>query len=272
MRSDSRRTHNPFNALMVLVIAGVVFFAIYARQTAHQFLFQPPRESYERDSSFTFIPAKDGVDLNVFWVEAGKGAWTVLYFLGNEEDLAAAMPKLRNYQLKGYNVASFEYRGYGHTEGEPNESNLYEDAGVLYDYLLNEKGVSESMLVLHGRSVGGGVATELAATREPARLILESTFTSVYDNLLSLKWIPGDLFENEDKASEVTCPVLLIHGESDSLVDVANSNALRDAFEVANVSQLIVPDAGHRNVERVGGLGYWTAIDQFIRGSKIRHL
>ncbi len=270
MRPDSRRTHNPFNALMVLVIAGVVFFAVYARRTAHEFLFQPPREVYERDASFTFIPAKDGVDLNVFWAGAGEAAWTVLYFLGSEEDLAAAMPKLRNYQLKGYNVASFEYRGYGHTKGEPNESNLYEDAGVVYDYLLHEKGVSESKLVLHGRSLGGGVATELAITREPVRLILESAFTSVYDNLLSLKWIPGDLFENEDKASQVTCPVLLIHGEVDGLVDVANSHVLRDAFKAAKVSQLIVPDAGHRNVERVGGLGYWTAIEQFVRGSSLR--
>ena len=47
-----------------------------------------------------------------------------------------AMPKLRNYQLKGYNLASFEYCGYGFTEGAPNESNLCVDAGLVYDYLL----------------------------------------------------------------------------------------------------------------------------------------
>lgn len=267
MRPDSRSTHNPFNAIMVLVIAGVVFFAIYARQTAHEFLFRAPGVSYERDSSFEYVAAKDGTELNVFWAEAGNGAWTVLYFCGSEEDLAMAMPKLRNYQLKGYNVASFEYRGYGYTEGDPNESNLYEDAGVVYDYLLREKAVSESKLVLHGRSVGGGVAMELATDRQPGRLILESTFTSVYDNLLSLKWIPGDMFENEDKAPKVACPVLLIHGEEDSQVDVIHSNTLRDAFETAKVSQLIVPNAGHRNVDQVGGLGYWTAIERFVRGS-----
>ncbi len=253
---------------MVLVIAGVVFFAIYARQTAHEFLFRSPVTSYERDSSFEYVVAEDGVELNVFWEAAGKDAWTVLYLCGSEEDLSMAMPKLRNYQLKGYNVASFEYRGYGHTDGVPNETNLYEDAGLVYDYLLREKGVSELRLVLHGRSVGGGVATELATSRDPARLILESTFTSVFENLLSLKWIPGDMFENEDKASKVACPVLLIHGENDSIVDVANSIALRGAFEGVRVSFLVVPDAGHRNVDRVGGLTYWTAIEQFVRGSK----
>jgi len=268
MRTDSRRTHNPFNALMVLVIAGVVFFAIYARQTAHEFLFRPPVVSYERDSSFEYVVAEDGVELNVFWEAAGRDAWTVLYLCGSEEDLSMAMPKLRNYQLKGYNVASFEYRGYGFTDGTPNESNLYEDAGLVHDYLLREKGVNESRLVLHGRSVGGGVATELATIRDPARLILESTFTSVYENLLSLKWIPGDMFENENKASKVDCPVLLIHGEADSIVDVANSIALQGSFGGSKVSFLSVPEAGHRNVERVGGLAYWTAIEQFVRAPK----
>ena len=67
MRTDSRRTHNPFNALMVLVTAGVVFFAIYVRQTAHEFLFRPPPVPYERDSSFEYVVADDGVELNVFW-------------------------------------------------------------------------------------------------------------------------------------------------------------------------------------------------------------
>jgi fermentation-respiration switch protein FrsA (DUF1100 family) len=253
---------------MVLVIAGVVFFAIYARQTAHEFLFRPPIVSYERDSSFEYVVAEDGVELNVFWEAAGRDAWTVLYLCGSEEDLSMAMPKLRNYQLKGYNVASFEYRGYGFTDGTPNESNLYEDAGLVYDYLLREKGVNESRLVLHGRSVGGGVATELATIRDPARLILESTFTSVYENLLSLKWIPGDMFENENKASKVDCPVLLIHGEADSIVDVANSIALQGSFGGSKVSFLSVPEAGHRNVERVGGLAYWTAIEQFVRAPK----
>jgi fermentation-respiration switch protein FrsA (DUF1100 family) len=253
---------------MVLVIAGVVFFAIYARQTAHEFLFRPPIVSYERDSSFEYVVAEDGVELNVFWEAAGRDAWTVLYLCGSEEDLSMAMPKLRNYQLKGYNVASFEYRGYGFTVGTPNESNLYEDAGLVYDYLLREKGVNESRLVLHGRSVGGGVATELATIRDPARLILESTFTSVYENLLSLKWIPGDMFENENKASKVDCPVLLIHGEADSIVDVANSIALQGSFGGSKVSFLSVPEAGHRNVERVGGLAYWTAIEQFVRAPK----
>lgn len=268
MRTDSRRTHNPFNALMVLVTAGVVFFAIYARQTAHEFLFRPPPVSYERDSSFEYVVADDGVELNVFWEGAGEDAWTVLYLCGSEEDLSMAMPKLRNYQLKGYNVASFEYCGYGFTEGAPNESNLYLDAGLVYDYLLRYKVVNESRLVLHGRSVGGGVAIELATSRDPARLILESTFTSVYQNLLSLKWIPGDMFENENKASKVGCPVLLIHGEDDGIVDAANSIALRESFEGGDVSLLTVPEAGHRNVDRVGGLAYWTAIEQFLRGSK----
>ncbi len=250
---------------MVLVIAGVVFFAVYARQAAYEFLFQPPISPYERDASFDFVSADDGTSINLYWSGGREGAWTVLYLCGSEEDLAVAMPRLITYQLKGFNVASFDYRGFGHTEGEPSESLLYDDAEVVYDYLLREKGIDESRIVLHGRSLGGGVATELATRRAPSRLILESTFTSVYDNLLSLKWIPGDLFENEDKASRVACPTLLIHGAEDSVVEVTHSHALKESFEDELATQYIVPKAGHRNVDRVGGQAYWAAIEGFIR-------
>lgn len=267
MRPVSRRAHNPFNAMMVLVIVGVVFFAVYARQAAHESLFKPPRERYERDSSFEFLSAEDGVRLNLFWAGNSENSWTVLYCYGSEDDLAEAMPRLRSYQLKGFNIASFDYRGYGFSEGTPNESNLYEDAEAVYDYLVSEKGVKESKLVVHGRSVGAGIAMELASRRRPARLILESTFTSVYNHILKMKWIPGDMFENEKKVSKTNCPVLLIHGEKDRIVGISHSDALYAAFGPERATRFTIANAGHGNVDEVGGLAYWTSIERFIRGS-----
>ncbi|GEM_PF-4780088 len=108
----------------------------------------------------------------------------------------------------------------------------------MYDYLLRYNGASEARLVLHARSVGGGRATELATSYDLARLILESKFISFYENLLSQKWIPEDMFENENKASKVVCQVLLIHVEDDGIVDAANSITLRESFEGGNVSFL----------------------------------
>lgn len=60
----------------------------------------------------------------------------------------------------------------------------------------------------------------------------------------------------------------MIHGEDDGIVDAAYSIALRDSFQGGNVSFHTVPEAGHRNVDRVVGLAHWTAIEQFARGSK----
>ncbi len=254
---------------MVLVIAAVVFFFVYARQSAREAMFQPLPRAYERSGeAFESMNRGDGIELNLFWGPSGNGDWTVFYFCGSDEDLAVAMPRLQSYVLRGFNVISFDYRGYGHSSGSPSESNLFADASAIYDYLVEEKGILENRLVLHGRSIGGGVATELAVRRNPAGLILESTFTSVYDNILGMKWVPRDLFQVERKARKTNCPVLIIHGVNDSIVDVSHSAALAEAFGQERVSAYTVADAGHRNVDRVGGLAYWTSIERFIRDLK----
>ena len=115
MGRESRRTRgNPLNALLVLATAAVVFFAFYARQSATDFLYQPPRGSnYERDQDFRFVGSADETQVNVFWVKGKDANKTVLYLCGRSEDLVLAMPVLRSYQLRGFNVASFEYRGFG---------------------------------------------------------------------------------------------------------------------------------------------------------------
>ncbi len=86
--------------------------------------------------------------------------------------------------------------------------------------------------------MGGEGATELATSYDLARLILESKFTSVYENLLSQKWIPEVMIEVGNKASKVVCQVFLIHVEDDGIVDAANSITLREPFEGGNVSFL----------------------------------
>ncbi len=266
MRTRTGNALGSFQGLLVLATACVVFFFIYARRSAHDFLYAPPQGSYERDGRFERLEVEGGAALNVFWAGSKADAWTVLYFCGNEEDIGTAMPRLQTYRLRGFNVACFDYRGYGYSEGEPSESTLYADAEQVYDFLLREKGVSESRLALHGRSVGGGVAVELATRRDPAGLVLESTFTSVYNAILKMKWVPGDSFRSARKASKTDCPVLVIHGVDDSIVDVAEGAALAEAFGDSRAVFFPVEDAGHRNVDRVGGLAYWTGIYRFIRG------
>ena len=268
MHRERGSLKNPFNGVLALFVGCVIFFVIFGRQAADRFLFQPAPASYELDDSFLKVESEDGEWINVFWADGSAGEWTVFYLYGSDEDIGLAMPRLRSYQLKGFNVICFDYRGFGHTLGKPSERVLYRDASTVYDYLVKERGIPESKIVLHGRSLGGGVAVELATRYRPGRLILESTFRSAFNAVLPLNWVPGDSFENEDKAEKTSCPVLLIHGDSDESIKVSHSLALREAFGRDRALFYQVAGAGHRNVARVGGAAYWRTIESFIRRLK----
>lgn len=268
MQREHDRPQHPFNGILALVVVIVVFFVIFGRRAAERMLFQPVAASYELDESFLRVETEDGEALNVFWAEGSGDGWTVFYLYGSDEDIGLAMPRLASYRLKGFNVACFDYRGFGYTSGKPSEPALYRDAEAVYEFIVQEKGIPESKIALHGRSLGGGVAMELATRRSPAGLILESTFRSAFKTVLPLRWVPGDSFENERKAEKTTCPVLLIHGDADATIDVSHSLALREAFGADRAMLYQVSGAGHKNLAELGGLAYWRTIEQFIRGLK----
>ena len=268
MQRDRTKVINPFNGVLALVVGCVIFFVIFGRQAAERMFFQPPSTIYELDESFLTVESEVGVKVNVFWAEGSGDGWTVFYFYGSDEDIGLAMPRLRSYQLKGFNVFCFDYRGYGHTAGKPSEPVLYSDAEAVYDYIIEAKGVPESKITLHGRSLGAALAIELATRRSPARLIVESTFRSAYRAVLPLNWVPGDSFENEKKAEKTNCPVLLIHGDEDAMFDVGNSLVLQEAFGEDRAMLYRVAGAGHRNVAEQSGVAYWRTVEQFIRGPK----
>ena len=261
-----RRTRgNPLNALLVLATAAVVFFAIYACQSANEFLYQaPPSPNYDRGGDFRFVRGSDGSEINVFWERGSESTRTVLYCCGTSEDLARAMPLLRSHQLKGFNVASFEYRSFGYTKVEPSQKSLYADSLAVFDFIVSEMVGRESNLVVHGHSLGGAIALEIATRREPGAVILESSFSSAYSVLMRMDWIPGDLYRNKAKAGNVVCPVLLIHGEADSVVPLSDAVDLANSFDQDRIERHYVPNGGHFDLRNVAGVGHWPSIEPFI--------
>jgi hypothetical protein len=69
-----------------------------------------------------------------------------------------------------------DYRGYGKSEGSPDETGVYRDADAAYDYLIRERHVQPKNIVVFGHSLGGAVAIDLAARRECGGLIVQSSF------------------------------------------------------------------------------------------------
>ncbi len=157
-----------------------------------------------------------------FGVDAAKA--TVLFCHGNAGNISGRLSTAAMLTSLGVNVFMFDYRGYGRSEGQPTEANVYSDARVAYDWLLSEKNIAPQGLYLFGRSLGGAVAIYLARTVNPAGLIVESSFTSITDMgkhvypLFPIEWMVRYNFDSKSKISEVGCPVLVMHSPDDRLI------------------------------------------------------
>jgi fermentation-respiration switch protein FrsA (DUF1100 family) len=150
----------------------------------------------------------------------------------------------------GWSCLLFDYRGYGASEGSPNESGTYRDAEAAYD-ALRQAGFEPARIVLHGESLGAGVAFELATRREVAAVIAESAFTSLPALGAELyRWLPVRLlaryrYDNRAKIGSLRVPVLLIHSPTDEIVPFAHAQRLLAAAN--EPKQLLVTDAGHND-------------------------
>ena len=193
----------------------------------------------------------------------------VIYAHGNGGLIDQAPPALQGYRRRGISVLLPEYRGYGRSAGSPSESALADDFVVFYDTVIRRPDVDERRVVLHGRSLGGGVASSLAKRRPVAAIVLHSTFTSIRDVAWDKYFMPSilvlDPFDNVELVSRYEGPILIVHGTDDQLIPVAHAEALHQA---APNSELLLLPGGHNDFPRD-----WDAlmveIDRFLVGANV---
>lgn len=173
------------------------------------------------------------------WWQTGAGRSAddpgpaVLYFHGNGEILEEIPArKRRMYVERGVSIALMEYRGYGNADGRPGQDRILADAEQMLAMVLERPEVDEARVIYHGRSLGGGVAAQLAKHREPAGLILETTFTSVV--AMARRYLaPAFLVRHPFRTDEVIRehydgPVLVFHGDNDLIIPVSHGRRLAE--------------------------------------------
>ncbi len=116
------------------------------------------------------IPTRDGETLHAWWVPAADARGTVLFFHGNAGNISHRLDYLLMFHRLRYSTLIVDYRGYGRSTGSPSEEGTYRDAEAAWDYLRNARGVGTQHLVVAGESLGGAVATWLAASLPPPPL------------------------------------------------------------------------------------------------------
>lgn len=147
----------------------------------------------------------------------------------------------------GYNVPAFDYRGFGASAGQPSEAGLYADAASAYAFLKSRGRLSESDIILAGRSLGSAVAVDLATKVPAAGLLLFAPIDSVPAAAARIyPWAPVRLltryqFDTSSKAGRITVPVVLFHGSQDSYLPIAGAQRLLQQFRGPT---LMIHDSG----------------------------
>lgn len=225
-------------------------------------IFRPPAASYRDDDSVIKLRTTDGETITAKFYENDSAVFTILFSHGNAEDIGGIEPFILRLRDKGFSVLVYDYRGYGTSEGSPSETNTYKDIDAAYRYLTEDRNIPSTRIIVHGRSLGGGVATDLAAREPVGGLILESTFTSASRVLSRIKILPFDKFESINKITSVTCPVMVIHGTEDRTIPFHHGETL---FKAGRDPRTFfwVEGAGHNNLFNRAGDRYLTAIRDF---------
>ena len=258
--------HAVVKGVLATALIAYTALASFAYFASDRLIFQPPRPSYRRDQlPLTMIPGADGDSIAALYLPNPRAVLTLLYAHGNAEDLGQVLPMLEELRRSGFAVLAFDYRGYGaSTGGATTASGATRDMERVYEHAVHALKVQPSRLVLYGRSVGGGPATDLAARLPVGGLVLESTFTSAFVVMTRVPLLPFDRFPNLRHLRRVHCPVLVMHGTADEVIPLAHGRRLYE--EARSPKQALwVEGAHHNDLALVAGPRYWTALADFAR-------
>jgi pimeloyl-ACP methyl ester carboxylesterase len=226
--------------------------SLLAACTYRSLLYPAPHlaPAVEAPAQARTFQAKDGVAVHVVTLAGKADAPTVVCFHGNAEIAEGNLPFARALQSRGLGVALVEYRGYGASAaaGKPTEMGLYADAEAAIEGL----GLSDDRLVLYGRSLGTGVATEMASRHRVRALILVSPYTSIpavagrMVPVLPVSLIVSDRYDNMSKAPHIKAKTLIVHGDDDRVIPYDMGVALSHAFPDARL--VTIEKAGHNDI------------------------
>ena len=213
---------------------------------------------------------KVAAERTVFGYYAPGGKKLIVFFHGNGEVMGSMQDLANVMQRAGFSVLMAEYPGYGFAaQQEVSESNIYHDAAALLRHMREARGHDAADTVLWGFSLGTGVATEMAAQKLGSRLILMAPLTSAGDaaehHFFALaRWLVVDQFDNKAKAAKIDMPVLIVHGESDTVLPASMGKELAATFPRAQFISLARAD--HNDLFTYFDAGLWQRLIRFAQG------
>lgn len=249
----------PWWRIVVVLLGVVLIIPMFFRWFEHSNVYHPSRtfdaraEDLRRPFEEVRFKSADGLTLHGWFFPSkvssnGTGA-AILYCHGNGGNISH---RLAVYQLMletGAAVFTFDYRGYGQSEGKPSEEGTYRDAEAALKW-LTDRGFASTNVVAFGESLGGGIASELARHQRMGGLVLQSTFTSIPDVGAELFWwlpvrtLSSIQYDTRVKLPGIETPVVVMHSRTDRLVRFTHAEK---NFEAANEPKWLVELEGDHN-------------------------
>jgi hypothetical protein len=244
---------------------------------------RPSRPGYSSLPNVTdgTIPVERDIELGYRLYAHQPDAPVILYFHGNGEIASDHDMFANKYHEAGASLLVVDYRGYGWSTGKPLVSALLSDAEKVVAAvpdILGGAGLSSDKLYMMGRSLGSASAIHGVHTK-PDRfkgLIIESGFSNAPRLLVHLGIPPRvaeailpDPVGNDRKLGEIVLPLLIIHGERDTLLPIRNAEELYAASNSPDKRFERIPRAGHNDLTFFGMAQYFGAIATFLKDTSL---
>ena len=248
---------------MALVLLALILAVVWTQQ--RRLIYFPfgavpdPRAVGLEGAIPVTFPTADGLVLNGWFVSRTPTPhFTAIVFNGNAGHRAFRAPLADALARANLAVLLFDYRGFGGNPGVPTEDGLKHDARAARDFVVARADVDRDRLVYFGESLGTAVAAGLAVDYPPAALILRSPFTSMTDvgrhhyPIFPVRWLLRDRYDTLDRIAHVKAPVMVIGGDADRIVPIAQT---RRVFEAARdpKSLLVINGADHNDDSLLSG-------------------
>lgn len=213
----------PFYSLLsiyLMLLLVVIFFA-------DNLIFFPPAARYSEDlDGFQYLINEKDELVAIIYKKADKNMPTLLWSHGNAEDISSAESYMDFLHDNGYGILVYDYPGYGLSDGKPSETGCNRNILASWQYLTEDLAISEKEIFIIGQSVGSGPAVWLAEKSNPAGLVLLSPFKSINRVPFKINPFPYDRFPNIKRIKNVSCPLLVIHGDKDRVIDQSHGKAV----------------------------------------------
>jgi fermentation-respiration switch protein FrsA (DUF1100 family) len=227
---------------LIFIPVVLVLMALWLRWREPNMIYYPTRQIDRTPDQLgwkfedVYLTTSDGVRINGWFIPAPvplpSSPFTLLFLHGNAGNISHRLEKLAIFRELGADVFILDYRGYGRSDGVPNEAGTYRDAQAAYEYLTGTLNREPRTLLIYGESLGSAVAVDLAAKKVCGGVVIEEPFTSIADvgqkmfPFLPIRLLVRNKYDTLSKIARINGPLLIFHSRDDEYFPISHAERL----------------------------------------------